>query len=141
MIMLKPTILNILLFWFIKYIVFYVLLMFKNKNYALLKVNEIRNGEDMFYYLWLFLFLPVMCMLIFSGPMYFSFKVKSLMSFMLIMATILIVEYLIYTWSASQANLMNGVYNGTISVLFLFLFFFKHISSLYQRSFSPRRVS
>ena len=76
--MLKPTVLNILLFWFVKYIAFYVLLMFKNNNYALLKVNEIKNGGDLFYYLWLFLFLPVVCMIVFSAPIYFSFRVKSL---------------------------------------------------------------
>lgn len=132
--MLKPTVLNILLFWFVKYIAFYVLLMFKNNNYALLKVNEIKNGGDLFYYLWLFLFLPVVCMIVFSAPIYFSFRVKSLIYFALIIAAILIVEYLFYTWSASQANLMNGVYNGIISLLFLLLFFFRHISSLYQQN-------
>jgi hypothetical protein len=131
--MLKPTILNILLFWFVKYIAFYVLLMFKNSNYTLLKVNEIKTGGDLFYYLWLFLFLPVVCMLVFSAPMYFSFKVKSLVYFALIIAAILIVEYLFYTWSASQANLMNGVYNGIISILFLLLFFFRYISAIYQQ--------
>jgi hypothetical protein len=63
--------------------------------------------------------------------MYFSFKVKNLIYFVLIIVAILIVEYLFYTWSASQANLMNGVYNGIISISFLLLFFFKHIKSLY----------
>lgn len=132
--MLKPTVLNILLFWFVKYMAFYVLLMFKNNNYALLKVNEIKNGGDLFYYLWLFLFLPVVCMIVFSAPIYFSFRVKSLIYFALIIAAILIAEYHFYTWSASQANLMNGVYNGVISLLFLLLFFFRHISSLYQQN-------
>jgi hypothetical protein len=132
--MLKPTVLSIVLFWFVKYIAFYVLLMFKNNNYALLKVNEIKNGGDVFYYLWLFLFLPVVCMIVFSAPIYFSFRVRSPIYFALIIALILIVEYLFYTWSASQANLMNGVYNGIISILFLLLFYFKHISSLYQQN-------
>lgn len=132
--MLKSTVLNIMIFWFVKYIAFYVLLMFKNDNYALLKVNEIKNGGDLFYYLWLFLFLPVVCMVIFSAPIYFSLKVKSLSYFALIVVVVLIAEYFFYTWSASQANLMNGVYNGIISLLFLLLFFFKAISSLYQQN-------
>jgi hypothetical protein len=132
--MLKPTVLNILLFWFVKYIAYYVLLMFKNNNYALLKVNEIKNGGDLFYYLWLFLFLPVVCMIVFSAPVYFSFRVKRLIYFALIIAVILIAEYLFYTWSASQANLMNGVYNGIISLLLLLLFFFRHISNLLQQN-------
>lgn len=131
--MLKPTILNILLFWFVKYIAFYVLLMFKNNNYALLKVNEIKNGEDLFYYLWLFLFLPVVFMLILTAPVYFSFKVKSMVYFTLIIAAVLTAEYFAYTYLASPSDFMNGIYNGIISVLFLLLFFFRHISAIYQQ--------
>lgn len=128
--MLKPRVPNILLFWFVKYIVFYILLMFKNNNYGLLKVNEIKNGEDLFYYLWLFLFLPIVCMVIFSAPVYFSFKVKGPIYFSLIIIAVLVAEYLFYTWSASQANLMNGVCNGLISVAFLLLFFYRYIPKI-----------
>jgi hypothetical protein len=123
--MAKPSILNILSFWLVKYVAFYILLMFKNDNYALLKVNEIQNGEDLFYYLWLFLFLPVVCMLIFSVPLYFSLRVKKWAYFALIITAILIAEYFLYTWLASQTNLINGVYNGIFSLLFLLLFFRK----------------
>jgi hypothetical protein len=133
--MLKPNLLNILFFWLIKYIAFYVFLMFKNNNYGLLKVNEIRNGEDLFYYLWLFLFLPVVCMISFSTLMYFSFKMKKKIYSVLIWITILVAEYLFYTWSASQVNLMNGVYNGAISILFLLLFFFKAMSILSKKEY------
>lgn len=130
----KPTVLNILLFWFVKYIAFYVLMMFKNKNYALIGLGDLKTGEDWFYYLWIFLFLRVVCMIAFSAPVYFSFKAKGLIYFALIIAAVLIAEYLFYTWSASQTDLMNGVYNGIISLLFLLLFFFRHISSLYQQN-------
>jgi hypothetical protein len=73
-------------------------------------------------------------MIVFSAPVYFSFRVKRLIYFALIIAVILIAEYLFYTWSASQANLMNGVYNGIISLLLLLLFFFRHISNLLQQN-------
>lgn len=132
--MLKPTVLNILLFWFAKYIAFYVLMMFKNKNYALIGLGDLKTGEDWFYYIWIFLFLPVVCMVVFSAPLYFSFRVKSLIYFTLIIIATLIAESFFYTWSASQANLMNGIYNGIISILFLLLFFYRHVSSLYQQS-------
>lgn len=105
-------------------------MMFKNDNYGLLKVNEIKNGGDLFYYLWLFLFLPIVCMVIFSAPVYFSFKVKRPIYFTLIIIAVLIVEYFFYTWSASQADLMNGVYNGLISVAFLLLFFYRYIPKM-----------
>lgn len=129
----KPSILNILFYWFVKYIAFYVLLMFKNSNFAFLKVNEIKTGEDLFYYVWLFLFMPVISMLIFTAPVYFSFKVKNLGYFILIIVAVLIVEYVLYTYLASPSDLMNGIYNGIISVLFLLLFFFRHISAIYQQ--------
>lgn len=123
--MLKSSVVNILLFWFVKYVVFYVFLMFKNSNYALLKVNEIKTGEDLFYYMWLFLFLPIVSMIIFSAPTYYLFKVKGMGYAILIAVLILVVEYFAYTWLASQANLMNGIYNGLITIFIFLLFFYK----------------
>ena len=130
----KPSLVNILLFWLAKYLGFYVFMMFKNSNYALLKMNGIKNKDDLFYYLWLFLFLPVVSILIFSVPMYFSFKVKSSIYFTLIVSAILVIEYFLYTSLASQSNLMNGVYNGIISILFLVLFFYKYIIKFYKQT-------
>jgi len=132
--MLKPSIPNILSFWLVKYVAFYILLMFKNDNYTLLKVNEIKNVEDLFYYLWLFLFLPVVCILILSIPLFFSLRVKKLTYIALIITAILIAEYFLYTWLASQTNLINGVYNGVLSLLFLLLFFFRRVANLYQEN-------
>ena len=87
-----------------------------------------------FYYLWLFLFLPVLCSIIFSSPIYFTFKVKNGIYFILLLSAILIAEYFLYTYWASQADLMNGVYNGIISLSLLLLFFFKHISLLLNQN-------
>lgn len=125
--MLKPSILNILFYWLVKYIAFYLLMMFKTKNYALIALSDLKTGEDWFYYLWIFLFLPVVCMLVFSAPMYYAFKVKCIFYFAIIIITVLILEYLFYTWSASQTNLVNGVYNGIISLFFLLLLFYKSV--------------
>jgi hypothetical protein len=132
--MAKPSILNILSFWLVKYVAFYILLMFKNDNYALLRVDEIQNGDDLFYYLWLFLFLPVVCMLIFSVPLYLSLRVKKWAYLALIITAILIAEYFLYTWLASQTNLINGVYNGIFSLLFLLLFFLRRAGNLHQET-------
>lgn len=129
--MMKPTILNILLYIFLKYVAFYVLMMFKNNDFYLFEINSIGNGEDLFYYLWMFLFLPVACMIIFSAPLYFSFKVSHVVYFLLIAGAYLVVEYFIYTYLASQADLTNGIYNGIISVIFFLLFFFKPIKALF----------
>ncbi len=130
--MAKPSFINILLYLFVKYIAFYVFLMFKNGNYQLLKVDTLKNGEDWFYYLWLILFLPIVSILVFSAPLYFSFKVSNERYFMLIIGAVLVAEYFAYTYLASQASLMNGVYNGITGILFLFLFFFQSIKLIFK---------
>jgi hypothetical protein len=105
--------------------------MFKNSDYYLLEVSSIENSEDLFYYLWMFLFLPVVSMLIFTVPLYFSFKVNNVAYFLIIAGVCIIIEYFIYTYLASQADLMNGVFNGIISVVFFLLFFYRPIKSLF----------
>jgi hypothetical protein len=65
--------------------------------------------------------------------MSFLFRVKSMLYFLLIVSLILAGEYFLYTSLASQTNLMNGIYNGIISVFFLLLFFFKHFCILYMQ--------
>jgi hypothetical protein len=132
----KPSFIKIFLFWLVKYIAFYVFMMFKTGNYAFVKVKEIKSGVDLFYYLWIFLFLPVVFMIIFSVPMYFSFKIKSLVCFTLIIGAILVIEYFLYTSIASTSDLVNGIYNGVISVLFLAILFFSHFRNLYKQDVS-----
>lgn len=131
--MLKPSFRNILLYLLTKYIVFYVFMMFKNNDFYFVNPG-IRNGADLFYYLWIFLFLPVVCMFIFTVPLYFVFKKKNTIYFTLIIIVFLVVEYFIYTYFASQANLMNGLYNEVVSLLMLFIFFFRHINLIFKRN-------
>ncbi len=128
--MLKPSIYNILFYILIKYLVFYVLMMFKSNNFYLISPG-IRDVVDLYYYLWLFLFLPIACILLFSGPIYFAFRLKKPIYFSLIISAFWIAEYFVYTYLASPLNWINGLYNGVISVLFLFLFFFNYIKLLF----------
>jgi hypothetical protein len=125
--MLKPSFRNIALFWFIKYMLFYILRMFKIHDFTLLEINQLRNAQDVFYYLWIFLFMPVVCIIILAAPMYFVFRIKNGFLFLLLIYLILIIEYILYTYFASQSNLTNGLYNGLISILILILFYFKSI--------------
>ena len=103
-------------------------MMFKNNNFYFINPG-IRNVADLFYYLWIFLFLPGLCIVLFSAPIYFAFKVKNTFYFIMIISTIFIGEYFLYTYFASETNLINGVYNGIMSILFFLLFFFKEIST------------
>ncbi len=132
--MLKPTLLNIILFWLVKYFVYYFLLMFKNNNFTLVKVNELNNLEDFFYYAWLFLSMPLLCVIFFLAPTYFTFKLKKIIHLILIMLIIVVVEYFLYTWLASPSNLINGIYNAVISVIFIIVFFYRYIYDLYHNN-------
>lgn len=130
--MLKPSVVNILLFWFVKYILFYILQMFKSGNYALIEFDKLETKEDWYYYLWIFLFLPIMCIVIFTAPMLMSFRTKTPLYFTLVIAAVVIAEYLLYTWLASQADFTNGIYNGALTLLLFMLFFFRRIKVIYQ---------
>jgi hypothetical protein len=59
--------------------------------------------------------------------------VKNGVVFMLLLCAILVAEYFLYTYYASQADLMNGVYNAVIGLLLLLLLFFRRINSLFSQ--------
>lgn len=126
--MFKPSFLNIVLYIFIKYFTFYLFMMFKNDNFYLINPG-IRDGADLFYYLWLFLSFPIVVSILFSVPIYYSFKLKKLIYFILIGIIILSIEYYAYTYFASQLNLWNGIYNIIISIILFIIFFHKTIRS------------
>ncbi len=128
--MMKLTFKNVLLYIFLKYLIFYVFLMFKNGNYALIRLNDLKTPGDWYYYLWIFLSLPVINAILFSAPIYYSFKFKSLFFFALLIGAVFVAEYFLYTYLASEADLMNGVYSGIISILLFILFFYRHIVSM-----------
>lgn len=119
--------LKIFLCLFVKYVVFYTLLAVKNKDYYFFELSSIKDGADLFYYLWILLFLPVINFLIFSVPLFFTLKINKWEPFLLSIMAILVTEYFVYTYTSSTTDLMNGVYNAILSVLFLFLFFGKSI--------------
>jgi hypothetical protein len=131
--MLKPILKNIVLFFFVKYLLFYIFMMFRTKDYTLIQVEDLQNGEDIFYYLFMFLFLPVLCSVIFSGPIYLSFKVKKAIYFIFLLCLVFTAEYILYTYFASQVDLMNGLFNIVIGLVVLLLLFYKHIKSLFKR--------
>ncbi|MBE0393814.1 hypothetical protein BJQ96_03687 [Flavobacterium sp. PL0002] len=128
--MYKPTIKNILLCIFTKYIAFYVFLMFKRNDFSMLEANDI--GNKLLYFLLMMLPLSIVSMLLFLWPIIYSFKMKNLICFIFIINLVLLIEYLVYTYLASQSNLWNGIYLTIISLLFLGLFFYKHIILMFK---------
>ena len=107
--MLQPNIKNIIVFFLIKCFLFYILLMFKNNDYSLIQIGRLKNFEDVFYYLWLFLFRVWFLRDIFSVPLYFFLKSRNSIYFSLLTVGFLIAEYFLYTHFSSQGDLMNGI--------------------------------
>ena len=134
--MLKPKFPNILLFLFVKYIVFFFILACIGDRFKLLVINNFGNRKELFsnkeYYLLYILIFMVLSILIFSGPIYFTLKVKNTTYFILLISGISVAEYLLYTHLASTSDLMNGVYNEMISMLFLLIFFYRHIFLIFS---------
>ena len=114
------------MFWFVKYILFYLLQMFKSGNYALIEFSELNTNKDWYYYLWLFLFMPIVCTLVFTAPVYLSFKSKKPNIQWLILAIVIVAEYFIYTYLASPSNFWNGAYNAIIGILVFMILFRKN---------------
>lgn len=117
----------------LKYFVFYVFMMFKNSNYALIEIGELKSIEDVFYYIFLFSFLPIVCFALFSAPIYYSFSKRNLNIFILVNVGILIGEFIIYTYLASQLNWYNGMFNAIISLLCFPLVLWKEIRELFVK--------
>jgi hypothetical protein len=134
----RPTFQNIVLYLFVKYCVFFGMLALMENRFKKMVINNSENCQELFintfYYIVYVLVYTLFLVFVISGPIYLSFKTKYAIFFMPLIATILVGEYFLYTWSASQTDLINGVHNGIISVLFLFLFFYRRINLMFKIS-------
>ena len=126
--MFKPSFKNILLYVLFKYLLFYVFLMFKNNDLRLIQLRSLVNFQDWVYYFWTILFFPILNIILFSIPIYFLFRLKNIIQFLLALGVILILEYFVYVFFSSDKHIdMNGIYNGIISLVIFYFFFYKSI--------------
>lgn len=104
--------------------------MVMNKEFKLLQISNIRNGQDLFYYLWIVLFFPIIDIVLFAIPEYFSLKAKKMSIFVISITVILLIEYFIYAYFTSQ-KLINrdALLKVIITIAVLLLFFYKAIRS------------
>jgi hypothetical protein len=124
----KPTYSNICIYILLKYIVFFLALMVIKNNYKLLQINNIRSFEDLLYYLIIVLFFPVIGVVLFSFPIFFSFKSKKTIYFLIKIIMIFSVEYFISIYFTSQKIYDRNILLMTIfGFLFLLLFFYKDV--------------
>lgn len=130
----KPTYLNICINIFLKYLIFYLFLMILNDDFKLLQLNNIRNGEDLFYYIWIVLFFPILDIILFSAPLYFSFKIKKGTYFILSILLIIFIEYFLYAYFTSQKVLNQDAFlKIIISIALLFTLFYRDIFNKFKQ--------
>jgi uncharacterized membrane protein YdjX (TVP38/TMEM64 family) len=99
-----------------------------NNEFKLLQISNIKNGTDLFYYLWIVLFFPIVDMVLFATPLYFGLKTKKPLSFIIIITITLLIEYFIYAYFTSQ-KLVNrdALFKIIVSLIIIFIFFYKSI--------------
>lgn len=119
--MLKPTFLNVLLYILVKYIAFYFFLMIIRGDYKLLEGDV---GGSLAYFFIMMLPLPILSMVLTGVILYFSFKAKNSYVFFLIVISALMIDYFVYTHLASPSNLVNGIYNEAVGIVFFVVFFY-----------------
>ena len=126
--MLNLKVINIFLYFVVKYIILFCILMLLNNDFTLLKISNIKTGEGLFIYLWMILFFPIIEMILFLVPIYNAFKVNKFIIFLLIITIIMIIEYFLYVYFTTQHLFdRDAMIKTCISILLLVIFFYKKI--------------
>ncbi len=126
--MIKVKYWNIVIYIFTKYLFFYIFMMFKNNDFTLIALNKLKTSSNWLYYFYEFSMLPIIISILFSAIIYRSFRVKNRFLFLFINIFVLTIEYFLYTYFASQLDLLNGIYNVIISLIIFVIFFYKAIA-------------
>ncbi len=96
--------------------------------------ENLKGGHTLMYFFLVMLPAPILSMILFSAPLYFTFRVRNAIYFILLLSVVFIAEYFLYTYLASPADEKNGLYLVCIGVLLLLVFFFTSITSIFKHS-------
>lgn len=97
-----------------------------------MKFNKIHNRQDLFYYLWIILFFPIIDIILFSSPLYFVLKIRKKLYMILGLFSIFIFEYLTYIYFTSQKIFdKDGLLKVVISITIFTIFFYNTIWKKY----------
>lgn len=117
--------LKITIFWFAKYIIFYIFMMFYSGNYAFILFGGLNRIEDFIHYLLYFSMLPIFSTILFLIPMYYIFKSSRSNSYNYYLIVLFIAESTIYKVLAAPGSIFLGIVNFIISLGVSILFFRK----------------
>ncbi|CAM3158312.1 VanZ-like domain-containing protein [Chryseobacterium flavum] len=88
-------------------------------------VFHIKNGKDLFYYLWIVLVFPILDIVFFSLPIYYSLKKKKI--WLSVIFACFIIEYILFVYSKKNIINTDAIANFIISTILFTLFFYRTI--------------
>ena len=95
---------RIILYYITKYFALFSISMIFNNDYKILNLkSNIHSVEELFFFLWIILFFPIVNIIVFTIPIYLSFKyVKNFVIFLLLNFIFMILEVLILKYFTSE---------------------------------------
>lgn len=130
----KVSFFNSICYLFVKYAVFFFLLAFINDRFTNAVINNATTSIELIKltigYVLYILFYMFFIILLFTGPIYLIFRIRSKVYFILSIISFFCIEYFVYTYLSSPSNKVNGVYNLLIGVVVFVLFFRRQIASI-----------
>lgn len=122
------TITKILLYFLTKYFLFYIIGAIQSNNFSIFKINNIKNFGDLFFYLWIILFFPIVNFVFFFLLINFSFKLMKY-KFLILNLIFVVLEILFFIYFTSQKYVIDSASLTLflVSVICFILFFNKEI--------------
>jgi hypothetical protein len=136
--MFKVSFFNSVCYLAVKYAVFFFVLAFMENRFKDIVINNAETTTELIKltlgYILYVLFHMLLLILIFSIPLYFIMKIRSMVCFVLLMIVFFAVEYFVYTWGTSQKYFydMNGIYNLIIGIIVFVLFYYKSLIQIFK---------
>ena len=118
------TIKQIGVYFLLKYFLIFLISAIIENNFTIFRIDKLKNFSDFFFYFWIILFFPVMNFIIFSLPIYLSFKLNKT-SWIILNFIIILLEVLLYIYFTSQKYIVEteNVSLFSSSLILFFLFF------------------
>jgi hypothetical protein len=130
--MLKPTICNVVLYFLVKYLLFYAGNIVYQGSYQWLDLSTLKTGQDVFYWLWMFGFLPVVSIVLFAVPLALVLRLSRPVSFSCAVVAFVMVDYAFYVFFNSQKPLdAYGLYYEIIGLVVLAFLFHGRIRTIF----------
>ncbi len=129
--MLKPAYWKVVLFLFVKTIVFSFMIAFVDNRYISYVIDPHRGGSipgnTIYYINYILIFGVIPSIIIFSAPIYFSFWIKRPLFFIAAIAAIFSLDYLLYSRMDGFANNMEQYYFWISNVFCFSVFFYRPV--------------